>query len=98
MNNDNIEISKVVSHLDEIERAEPSFQFLKNLDHAIDIEYRDTKIVNLKWISGIAASLLLIVSINTYVLLGSQDTSYVSANDELSQDYTLIPTQNFYYE
>ncbi len=94
----NNSVERVMNHLETFPKVEPSQRLLSNIELEIDRLYCEVSDFNMRWIIGIAASLLLVIMVNTYVILDYSPSEMVNVNQDEAIEYTFIPTQNLYDE
>lgn len=94
----NINVDRIIKSLDEINKVHPKENFLLSLENEVLSFKRANKTIKMNVVYGIAASLLLLLTINFKIVLDSNLGSTVEVVNAVDNDYTMIPTKILYYE
>lgn len=92
--------NKLFRQLEEVEKTKPSDDFLMRMEAiAVQGVVNKTKIVKLssRFLLSIAASLLILIMLNSYAILSANGDTYAS-EDLVIENYDLLAIQNFYHE
>ncbi|MDA9774583.1 hypothetical protein N9B82_06460 [Saprospiraceae bacterium] len=77
--------------LEHSERKVPSDSFLNELENQAIGEIYSPKVVSLKSFMGIAASFLILIFANVYIVNSSSSSIQTDMNTSLQDEYSLIP-------
>lgn len=77
--------------LEHSERKVPSDSFLHEMERQAVKEIASPKIVSLKSFMGIAASFLILIFANVYIVNSTSSAIQTEMNTSLQEEYSLIP-------
>ena len=89
---------EILNGLESSKRAMPSEAFLKRMESMADAYINVVERFSKRTILGIAASLLILISANIYVVANCSSAKENTSVASVNSGYDLMPAKSIYYE